>query len=76
MIKYYKEENNKLVEAPINFVNNDGSVICNFNINIQKMLEKGYNPYTDEEVQTYYANHNSSNNREDDYIISFFKIKS
>lgn len=54
-MSYFKEVNGKLVSPPKNFKNQDGSIIINFNLNEEKLIEQGYRQYTDEEIQQYNA---------------------
>ena len=39
----YKIENDKLIEAPLNYITPQGKTICNFNLSEQLMLQYGYN---------------------------------
>ena len=52
-MKYYKIEDNKLIEAPINFTTQDNITICNFNINQEKLLEYGYIPLSEQDIQNF-----------------------
>lgn len=72
-MKYFKEIDGKLVEPPKNYRKNDGSVIINYNLNEEQLIQDGYRQYTDEEIQRY-----NQNNEEKTPMIqsmSFSKLK-
>lgn len=72
-MKYFKEIDGKLVEPPKNYRKNDGSVIINYNLNKEQLIQDGYRQYTDEEIQRY-----NQNNEEKTPMIqsmSFSKLK-
>lgn len=74
-MKYYKEQNNQLIEAPINFIEQDGTMIFNFNINEIKLLEYGYKAMTDQEVEYYYSDKEKAEDNIELYRFSKLKVK-
>ena len=74
-MKYYKEQNNQLIEAPINFIEQDGTMIFNFNINEIKLLEYGYKAMTDQEVEQYYSDKEKAEDNIELYRFSKLKVK-
>lgn len=65
-MKYYKIEDNKLIEAPINFTTQDNITICNFNINQEKLLEYGYIPLSEQDIQNF--NKKQEDNKKENQI--------
>ena len=53
---YYKEQNNKLIPAPVNFQTENG-VIINFNLNKKALKKYGYRDYSAEEVEAFNRQH-------------------
>ena len=77
MNNYFKIENDKLVTPPRNFKNQDGSIIINFYLNEEKLIEKGYRQFTDEEIIAFNEEHNiiPETSEPDIRSMSFSKLK-
>lgn len=74
-MEYYKIIDGKLVKPPKNYKRMDGSVIINYNLNINQLIKDGYRPFTDEEIQSF-KNENDENTEIDSIENkSFSKLK-
>ena len=75
-MEYYKVIDGKLVKAPKNLKRDDGSVIINYNLNVDQLIKDGYRTMSNEEIQFFY-NEQNNNEPEIDSIEnkSFSKLK-
>lgn len=77
-MNYYKIVDGKLIKPPKNYRRDDGSVIINYNLNINKLIEDGYRNFTNEELQAYYdeqKNNEAENISIEDRSFSKLKVK-